>query len=73
MNKYGSYTDILYSRRSILRGIARAFDLFGSFRIYNTSVTEQEADCKAIYSDWITVGNDLRNSIYEYERETRWR
>ena len=65
--KYKSYTDILFCKNSFIRGMARVFDLFGNLNMYNTSDSSVEADSKAIYSDWLSSGNDLRNSMERYK------
>ena len=59
----------LYARPSFLEGVARLFDFNGHLNQYNTSRTEEEADHKAIESDWETVGDDLRTAIEKYRRE----
>lgn len=64
-HKYNSFSNILFSTPNFLKGAARVWDLFGVLDTYNTSSTEQEADNKAIYADWVTIGNDIRNSIYD--------
>ena len=60
--KYESYTNILFPKFSFYRGVGRVFDLFGRTNSYNISKTPKEADEKAIRSDWLTVGNDIRNA-----------
>lgn len=67
---YKSYTNILFPKSGFVRGMARVFDLFGALNNYNTSESSKQADSKAIYSDWISVGNDLRNVFgkYKYDR-----
>lgn len=61
--KYRSFTNILFNNPSFIRGVARNFDIFRLINKYNTSRDELEADSKAAYSDWSTVGNDIRNSL----------
>ena len=56
-------TDYIYARPSFLAGLARTLDLFGVFDSYNFSETSEEADFKAIYSDWKTVGADLKKTF----------
>lgn len=52
-------TDILFARSSFLSGVARVLDIFGTFDRYNVSRTPEEADARAIASDWQMVGYDL--------------
>ncbi len=53
-------TDYLFARPRGLYGVARLLDLGATFDEYNSSDTEQEADARATYSDWLAVGNDLK-------------
>lgn len=66
--KYRSYSNILFSKSGFLKGMTRVLDLFGVVDKYNSSSTEKVADSKAIYSDWLTVGNDIRN-VLENEQQ----
>lgn len=60
----GSYSrsHYLFGKSSALFGAARILDLGGTFNSYNTSRTPQEADARAIFGDWLTVGGDLRTA-----------
>lgn len=60
---YGSFTNILYPKQSFLTGAMSNLNLFGISTTYNVSNSEDEADAKALYSDWLTIGNDIRNVI----------
>jgi len=62
-------TGFLFASPSFFSGIARLFDLFGQFDAYNASPTSEEADARAIYSDWRIAGQDLRNAFYQFDRE----
>lgn len=55
-------TDFLVARPSFWSGIGRLLDLWGKFDAYNTSRSPEEADMRALYSDWRNVGQDLRDS-----------
>lgn len=50
---------VLYSQPSFLEGMARLVDFAGSLNNYNISRTPEEADGRAILSDWEAVGFDL--------------
>jgi len=52
--------DFLFATPSPTAGIARFFDFAGGYDIYNSSATEAEADSKALYTDWICVGDAFR-------------
>lgn len=58
---YHSFTDILYTRPSYIKGAMRILDLGQTVNDYNYSETFNHADYKALSADWLTVGNDLRN------------
>lgn len=63
------YTYYLFGKPSfITNGIGRIFDFTGSINIYNKSETENEADAKALYLDWYSVGQDLKIGLDKYER-----
>lgn len=64
-NKLSEY---LYARPSFWEGIARLMDISGSLSVYNSALTPTEADNLALLSDWLVVGDDLRESITEFEQ-----
>ncbi len=49
----------LYPKSSFLEGVGRLADFTGSLNEYNMSKTPEEADARAIRSDWKAVGIDL--------------
>jgi len=48
--------------------MSRMLDLGATLQDYNISETEQEADIRALKSDWCAVGEDLNFSIKNYEQ-----
>ena len=56
---WGTTGRFLFADSSFIMGMARVFDLSGLFDDYNYSGTPEEADARAIWSDWVTVGNWL--------------
>lgn len=62
-------TDLLYAMPSILYGLARLFDLSGTFDTYNEMATPREADAAALYSDFRAVAGDLETAMAEAEPE----
>lgn len=56
-------TDFLFADESFLTGMATVLDIGGSTPNFNTSANGEEADAKAIYSDWAMVGKDISNAI----------
>jgi hypothetical protein len=57
----------LFARPSALSGIARLLDFWGTFDAYNNSRNGSEADAKALYCDWRTVGEHLMEAMESYE------
>lgn len=60
-------SDFLVSGPSFVSGAARLFDWCGLYDAYNVSRNGQEADAKAIFSDWRIVGQDLADAMVEFE------
>ena len=61
----------LFARPSFAEGVARVIDIGGTLNIYNRDVTEQEADAKALSSDWWAIGDDLRYSLQKHQEESK--
>jgi hypothetical protein len=58
-------TDFLFARPSVLEGIGRNMDFFGSLNSYNYSRTGEEADTIAIASDLLAVYKDFHKAYYD--------
>jgi hypothetical protein len=56
-------TDALFARPSFVSGAARALDLGGTFDDYNRSRSPEDADVRALHSDWMAVGADMQKAI----------
>lgn len=56
-------SDFLFPRPSFVHGMARTLDMWGALNVYNVSRTPQEADARAMASDWHAVGDDLNTAI----------
>ena len=52
-------TGRLFANPSLAEGVGRAFDILGDQDIYNEDLTPQEADSKALFSDWASVGDHI--------------
>lgn len=63
-------TDFLFATPKISVGIARVLDLGSTLNTYNASNSEEEADYKALYSDWYMVAEDLKGSIKKYDKNS---
>jgi hypothetical protein len=59
----------LFAHPSFMSGAARLVDLGGVFDKYNRSQTEEQADGRALTSDWSSVGYDLRTAVQRMNRE----
>ncbi len=59
------YSELLFARPSFIGGMSRVLDLGATLTEYNRSKTENEADLKAIASDWRAVGVDIEHAIEE--------
>lgn len=58
-------TDNLFPERGFFTGISSVFSVFGGTANFNTSNTDEEADYKAIASDWAMIGEDFKNALLE--------
>jgi hypothetical protein len=58
----GNYSDYFFARPSFIGGMARVLDLGSTLNVYNESQTPQEADERAISSDWKAVGSEIITS-----------
>ncbi len=65
IGKAVTLTEFLYPTPSVLYGIGRLMDLGAELDSYNFSLTPEEADAVAIYSDWFMVGTDFKAAIQE--------
>ena len=58
-------TDFLLPKNNAIVGAGSVLNLSGSYFKYNASKSEFEADLKALNSDWINVGEDIKKAIHE--------
>ena len=56
-------SDFLFAKPSFFSGAARTLDLFAIFDDYNSSSSPEEADIRALKSDWGVVGQDLTQTV----------
>jgi hypothetical protein len=69
MSRYCEDTGFLFASPSWLQGVASALDLGGTMLEYNESKTPQEADGRAIASDWAITGKDIRKAVENLEKK----
>ncbi len=71
MSKYCEDTGFLFATPSWLQGVASALDLGGTLVEYNVSKTPEEADIKAIASDWAITGKDIKKTAETVEKHKK--
>ena len=59
----------LFAKPSFWEGMARIVDIVGSLNEYNYSNSTEEADYRAISSDWEWVGWDIRSAMKKFADE----
>jgi hypothetical protein len=59
-------SDFLVASPSFACGVGRLLDWYGLYDLYNVSRNQNEADAKAIYSDWCIVGQDIYDATLEF-------
>ena len=64
-------TGRLFANPSLSEGFSRAFDIFGNQDIYNEDLTPQEADSKALFSDWASVGDHIISAAQNLHAHAR--
>jgi hypothetical protein len=69
MSKYGQDTGFLFAAPDFLQGFASALDLGGTLIEYNVSGSPQQADMRAIASDWAVTGKDIQTATENLAEE----
>ncbi|WP_041283765.1 hypothetical protein [Desulfobacca acetoxidans] len=59
----------LFGSFGFFEGLARVVDIGGTMVVYNDSPTPEEADRKALFSDWRTVGDDISTAVNLYAKK----
>ena len=59
----------LFANPSFIEGMGRVFNILGNQDIYNKDQTGDEADSKAIFSDWAAVGDHIILAAKEVETD----
>jgi len=66
MTKIRKYkTNRLFYKPSVLDGFGSIINVAGNYFVFNYSNSGEEADQKAIESDWGVVGDDIRKAVLE--------
>jgi hypothetical protein len=69
MGRYDEDTGFLFAHPGFLQGAAVVIDLGGTLIEYNVSRTPQEADARAIASDWAITGKDILTAAKTLAKE----
>lgn len=58
-------TDFLLPKRNFWTGFSSVLSIFGDSNKFNTSESGEEADYKALKSDWEMIGEDFKKAMSE--------
>lgn len=73
MGSLNDDTCFLFASPSFISGWAAMLDFAGALNVYNESRNGQEADARALASDWAVVGNDIQKAANELGEEEKSR
>ena len=59
-----------FTKPSFTEGMARVLDIGGTLQAELLITSPMQTDIEAISHDWKTVGEDIKNSIYEWKQTT---
>jgi len=62
-------TDYLLPKYSFLRGAGSVLNVAGNYFVFNYSSSGEEADVKALLSDWGVIGQDIIESTENLEKK----
>jgi hypothetical protein len=62
-------TDSLFATPTLLMGASTVFAVGGFMPRFNSSLTANDADTKAVSSDWMCIGQDIRQAIETIDPE----
>ena len=65
MNDTNLKTGFLLPKRNFWTGFSEVLNISGEGKKFNTSSSGEEADLKAIASDWQIIGDDFRKVFLE--------
>lgn len=71
MDKFNDDSCFLFADSGFMAGAASIIDIGGTLVMYNESKSGQDADTRAIASDWAVTGKDINNSVEKFEKEAR--
>ena len=69
MGKLFSRSARLFAKPSFIEGFARIIDLGATLNVYNCDKASEDADIKAIKSDWYAVGDSISSAVNKYNKQ----
>lgn len=69
MDKLNDLTNFLFADPDFLSGAGSVIDIGGTLVEFNSSLSDRDADRRAIMSDWAVVGENIKSSINKIEQE----
>lgn len=60
------YSEILFARPSFAEGVGRLVDFGDTLTEFNSAETPEQADTRALASDWYAIGSDIRAAIRRF-------
>mgnify|MGYP001184921638 CR=1 FL=1 len=60
-------TTFIFKIPNFSSGFSSVLDIAGTNTKFKTSKTSEEADYKALLSDWTVTGQDIKNAIIDYD------
>lgn len=70
-NKTKYRTTFLLPKNDFWIGFGSVLNIAGNYFDYNYSNSDNDADRKALFSDWFMVGNDFNKSKEKFEKENK--
>ncbi len=62
-------SDYLFATPSFASGAARSLDLGGTFDFYNVSPSEEIANTRGLWADWLAIGRYFREAVEQLKTE----
>lgn len=62
-------TGFLFEKTGFWKGVGSIFGFCGDYYEFNTSNTHDEADKKALKSDWQNIGEDIKFAKNKFEKD----
>jgi hypothetical protein len=70
MEKITDDSGFLFADQSFIGGAATTIDIGGTLVVYNVSRDGDDADFRALASDWAITGKDIKRSVEKFKKQT---